>query len=71
MRSSGELLVVLGVVLHDALYRFRVVQVTGTATLEANLAQQLSGIAYEPLFQVFYTSTRLMTHWTGADPLGF
>ena len=41
-----------GVVLHDALHGFREVQGTCKTTLEANLAQQLSGIAHKPLFQV-------------------
>ena len=40
-------------VLHDALHRFIAGIGTGTATLEAKLAQQLSGIAHKPLFQVF------------------
>ena len=42
-----------GVVLHKDLHRFRVGHGTGTATLEANLAQQVAGIAHKPLFQVF------------------
>ena len=42
-----------GVVLNDDLHGFRVGQVTGTARLEAKLSQQLSGIAHEPIFQVF------------------
>ena len=42
-----------GVVLHDALHRFRWGRGTGTATMEAKLTQQLAGLAYEPLFQVF------------------
>ena len=43
----------LGVVLHDALHRFRTGQRLGTATLEANLNQQLAGLAHKPIFQVF------------------
>ena len=39
--------------LHYALHRFRAVIGTGTATLEAKLAQKLAGIAHEPLFQIF------------------
>ena len=39
--------------IHDALYGFRAGQGKGNATLEAKLAQQLEGIAHEPLFQVF------------------
>ena len=42
-----------GIVLHDALYRFRGGRGTGTATLEAKLAQQLAGLAHNTLFQVF------------------
>ena len=38
--------------LHDALHGFRAGRGTGTATLGAKLAQQLAGIAHEPLFQV-------------------
>ena len=41
------------IVLHDALHGFKEVRGAGTATLEAKMAQQLSGIAHEPLFQVF------------------
>ena len=40
-------------VLHDALHGFRAGQGMGTATPEAKLAQQLSGLAHNPLFQVF------------------
>ena len=39
--------------LHDALHGFRAGRGTGTATLEANLAQHLAWITYEPLFRVF------------------
>ena len=42
-----------GAVFHDALHGFRVGQVTGMVTLEAKLAQHLSGLVHEPLFQVF------------------
>ena len=41
------------VILHENLYRFRAGRVTGTATLEVKLAQQLEGLVHEPLFQVF------------------
>ena len=41
------------VALHDALHGFRAGRGTGTAILEAELAQQLAGIAHKPLFQVF------------------
>ena len=41
------------VVIHNALHGFRTWRGTGTATLEVKLYQQLTGIAYEPLFQVF------------------
>ena len=40
------------VTLHDAFHGFREGRVTGTETLEENLAQQLAGIVHEPLFQV-------------------
>ena len=43
----------ISVVLHDALHGFREGRGAGTATLEANMSQQLAGLAYEPLFQVF------------------
>ena len=39
--------------LHDALHGFRKVSGLGTATVETKLAQQLSVICHEPLFQVF------------------
>ena len=39
--------------LHDALHRFREGRGTGTATLEAKLAQKLVGLVHELLFQVF------------------
>ena len=38
---------------HDALHGFRDGRGTGMDTLEAKMAHQLSGLAYEPLFQVF------------------
>ena len=41
------------VVLQDALHGFRGVQGTGTATLEAKLAQQLVGPEHYPLLKVF------------------
>ena len=40
-----------GVVLHEALKRFIEGWEKGTATLEANMAQHLSGFAQEPLYQ--------------------
>ena len=40
------------IVLHNALNGFREGWVMGTATLEDNIAQQLSGLAHKPLFQV-------------------
>ena len=39
--------------LHDTLHSFRAGRGMGTATLEANLEQQLEGITHDPLFQVF------------------
>ena len=39
--------------LHDALHGFRAGRGTGTATLEAKLAQELVWIAHEMLFHVF------------------
>ena len=41
------------VMLHNALHVFRTGRWTGTAIIEANMSQQLVGIAHEPLFQVF------------------
>ena len=41
------------VILHNALHRFRAGQVMGTTTLEANMSQQIVGIAHKPLFRVF------------------
>ena len=41
------------VVLHYALHGFREGRGVGTATLEAKLTQNLTGIAHEPLFKVF------------------
>ena len=40
-----------GVVLHEALKSFIEGWEKGTATLEANMAQHLSGFAHEPLYQ--------------------
>ena len=40
------------VVLHNDLHGFRERRGTGTAMLEAKLAQKLAGITHEPLFQV-------------------
>ena len=40
------------IVFHNALNGFREGWVMGTATLEDNIAQQLSGLAHKPLFQV-------------------
>ena len=40
------------VMLHDALHRFRSGRGRGAENLEAKLAQQLAGIAHEPLFQI-------------------
>ena len=40
-------------VFHDALHRLIEGWGTGMSTLEANLYQQLAGLAHEPLFQVF------------------
>ena len=37
--------------LHDALHGFSYGRGTGTATLEANKAQQMDRIAHEPIFQ--------------------
>ena len=39
--------------LHDTLHRFRAGIGREGATLEAKMSQKLSGIAYEPLFQLF------------------
>ena len=39
--------------MHDALHKFRGGRGTGTAVLEANLAQQLVVLAHAPLLQVF------------------
>ena len=41
------------ITLHDALHGFIQGRGMGTATIEANLAQQLVGIVHEPLLQVF------------------
>ena len=41
------------VVLPNNLHGFRKGRGTGTAALEANLAQQLAGLAHKSLFQVF------------------
>ena len=41
------------ITLHGALNGFRSGRGTGTATLEASLAQKLAGICHEPPFQVF------------------
>ena len=40
--------------LHDTLHGFRAGRGMGTETLEANLAQQLTGIAHKPPFKVFF-----------------
>ena len=54
-----------GVDLCDSLYRFWEILGVGTATLEANLAQQLARLAHEPLFQVFLDVQRAYGCWTG------
>ena len=41
------------IVLHDALYGFRMGRVTGRAIIESKLEQQIAGISHKPLFQVF------------------
>ena len=41
------------ITLWDALHRSRQGRGTGTATMEANMDHQLTGLCYEPLFQVF------------------
>ena len=41
------------IVLHDVLHGFRQRRGKGTATMEANLEQQVVGIVHVPLFQVF------------------
>ena len=41
------------ITLHDSLHSFIQVWVTGTATLEEKLDQQLAGIFYKPIFKVF------------------
>ena len=41
------------VILHDALHGFWEGRGMGTGTLEANLAQQLAGLAHKPLFRMF------------------
>ena len=41
------------VTLNDAFHGFTADRGMGTATLEENLAQQLAGLAHEPLFRVF------------------
>ena len=43
----------ISVVLHDTLHGFIEGKGEGTATLGANLAQNLAGLAHDPLFQVF------------------
>ena len=47
-----------GLSLHDNLHGFRVGHGTGKATLEANMDQKLSGLAHEPLFQVFLDTSK-------------
>ena len=39
-------------IMHDAVHGFSEGRETGTATLEAKLAQQLAGICHDPLFKV-------------------
>ena len=55
------------VVLHDDLHRFIGGRGKDTATLEAKLSQQITGLTHKPLFQVFWTSARRMTPWIGVD----
>ena len=40
------------IILHDVLHGFSQWWVTGTATLEENLVQHISGICHKPLFQL-------------------
>ena len=53
----------ISVVLNEALQGFREGRGMGTATLEANMAQQLAGLAHEPIFQV------LLDVWKAYDLL--
>ena len=53
MRCGGECRLKQGVVLPDALHGFKAGRGTGTATMDANMDQQLFGITHNPLFQVF------------------
>ena len=46
------------VVLYDALCGFREGRGVGTATLEANLVQQLAGLTHKPLFRVLLNVRR-------------
>ena len=41
------------ITLHDALHGFRQWRGVWTSNVEENMAQQLAGLAHEPLFQVF------------------
>ena len=41
------------IMLHDTLHGFREGRGAGTAMLESKLSQKLSGIAHNPLLQVF------------------
>ena len=41
------------IILHGALHGVRQIRGIGTATMEANMDHQLTGLCHEPLFQVF------------------
>ena len=50
--STMNNLLCFAITLHGTLHSFRQVIGTGTATLEAKLAQHLAGLFHEPLFYV-------------------
>ena len=47
-----------GIKLHDALHGFREGRITGTATLEAKLLQQLADMREEVLYMIFLDLTK-------------
>jgi hypothetical protein len=53
--------------LHEALHGCRNGRNTGTAILEAKLAQQLAHLKQEPFYGVFLDLKRRSTPWTGKD----
>ena len=52
---------------HDLFHRFRSGRGTGTATLNAQMVQQLAAMREEVLYMILMVLHKLLNHWTGKD----